>query len=200
MNGLVKRGDGEDLHAVIWFSDLRGATKMADTMPPEDYLVALNQYFDCVAGAVPENGGEVLKFIGDAVLAIFPIENPSDPHPAACANALSAVRQAYKQIDAVNRERRARGEPSLEFGTGLHRGNITYGNIGTEMRLDFTVIGPAVNEAARIEDLCKALGVPVLTSSAFAGGVADALKSLGMHELRGVQTKQEIFTLAIDQQ
>ena len=199
MNGLVKRGDGEDLHAVIWFSDLRGSTKMADTMPREEYLVALNQYFDCVAGAVLEIGGEVLKFIGDAVLAIFPIENPSDPHPAACANALSAVRQAYEQIDAVNLERKARGEPSLNFATGLHRGNITYGNIGTEMRLDFTVIGPAVNEAARIEDLCKALGVPVLTSSAFAGGVAGALKSLGMHELRGVQTKQEIFALAIDQ-
>jgi adenylate cyclase len=109
------------------------------------------------------------------------------------------VRQAYEQIDAVNLERKARGEPSLNFATGLHRGNITYGNIGTEMRLDFTVIGPAVNEAARIEDLCKALGVPVLASSAFAGGVAGALKSLGMHELRGVQTKQEIFALAIDQ-
>jgi class 3 adenylate cyclase/uncharacterized protein (DUF427 family) len=200
MNGLVKRGDGEDLHAVIWFSDLRGSTKMADTMPRENYLAALNQYFDCVAGAVLEIGGEVLKFIGDAVLAIFPIENPGDPHPAACTNALSAVRQAYKRIDAVNGERKARGEACLEFGTGLHRGNITYGNIGTEMRLDFTVIGPAVNEAARIEDLCKVLGVPVLTSSAFASGVAGALKSLGMHELRGVQTKQEIFALAIDQQ
>ena len=200
MNGLVKRGDGEDLHAVIWFSDLRGSTNMADTMPRVDYLAALNQYFDCVAGAVLENGGEVLKFIGDAVLAIFPIENPGDSNPAACANALSAVRQAYSQIDAVNRERKARGDSSLAFGTGLHRGNITYGNIGTEMRLDFTVIGPAVNEAARIEDLCKALAVPVLTSSAFADGVAGTLKSLGMHELRGVQTKQEIFTLAIDQQ
>lgn len=199
MNGLVKRGDGEDVHAVIWFSDLRGSTKMADTMPRQDYLAALNQYFDSVAGAVLDNGGEVLKFIGDAVLAIFPIDKPDDPHPAACANALSAVRQAYQQIEAVNAERMAQGQPRLDFGTGLHRGNITYGNIGTEMRLDFTVIGPAVNEAARIEDLCKALGVSVLTSSAFAGGTPEGLKSLGMHDLRGVQTKQEIFTLATDQ-
>jgi class 3 adenylate cyclase/uncharacterized protein (DUF427 family) len=198
MNGLVKRGDGEDLHAVIWFSDLRGSTKMADTMPRQDYLAALDQYFDSVAGAVLENGGEVLKFIGDAVLAIFPIDNPDDPHPAACTNALLAVRQAYQQIGTVNGERAAQGQPPLEFGTGLHRGNITYGNIGTEMRLDFTVIGPAVNEAARIEDLCKALGVPILASSAFAGGVDGGLKSLGEHELRGVQTKQEIFTLAAE--
>jgi class 3 adenylate cyclase/uncharacterized protein (DUF427 family) len=199
MNGLVKRGDGEDLHAVIWFSDLRGSTKMADTMPRADYLAALDQYFDSVAGAVLENGGEVLKFIGDAVLAIFPIDNPDDPHPDACTNALSAVRQAYKHIEVVNGERTAQGEPRLEFGTGLHRGNITYGNIGTEMRLDFTVIGPAVNEAARIEDLCKALSVPVLASSAFAACAGGGLKSLGVHELRGVQTKQEIFTLAADQ-
>ena len=198
MNGLVKRGDGEDMHAVIWFSDLRGSTKMADTMPRADYLAALDQYFDSVAGAVLENGGEVLKFIGDAVLAIFPVDKPDDPHPAACTNALSAVHQAYKQIEVVNGERTARGEPRLEFGTGLHRGNITYGNIGTEMRLDFTVIGPAVNEAARIEDLCKALGVPVLASSAFADGVKGDLKSLGVHELRGVESRQEIFTLVTD--
>ena len=143
-----------------------------------------------------------MKFLGDAVLAIFPIDNPGEPHPAACTNALAAVQQAYQQIEAVNIERTAQGEPHLEFGTGLHRGNFTYGNIGTQQRLDFTVIGPAVNEAARIEDLCKALDVSVLASSAFAVGVANvlkSLKSLGMHELRGVQTKQEIFTLATDQ-
>jgi adenylate cyclase len=195
MNGLVKRGDGENVHAVIWFSDLRGSTKMADTMPREDYLAALNQYFDSVAGAILENGGEVLKFIGDAVLAIFPIDSPDEPHPGACANALSAVQQAHQRIDAVNSEREALGEPPLQFGTGLHRGNITYGNIGTEQRLDFTVIGPAVNEASRIEGLCKTLGVSLIASSAFASGVTDTLKSLGMHELRGVKTKQEIFTL-----
>ncbi len=195
MNGLVKRGDGENVHAVIWFSDLRGSTKMADNMPREEYLAALNQYFDCVAGAILDNGGEVLKFIGDAVLAIFPIDDPDELLPAACANALSAVREAHDRLEAVNSERTGLGEPPLEFGTGLHRGNITYGNIGTEQRLDFTVIGPAVNEAARIEDLCKTLGVSLIASSAFANGVTDALKSLGIHELRGVKTKQEIFTL-----
>jgi adenylate cyclase len=195
LNGRVKRGDGEEVHAVIWFSDLRGSTKMADTMPREDYLAALNQYFDSVAGAILENGGEVLKFIGDAVLAIFPIETRAEAHPAACAKALTAVRQAYQRMIVVNNERAARGEVPLQFGTGLHRGDLTYGNIGTEQRLDFTVIGPAVNEAARIEDLCKPLGMSVVTSAAFANSIPEPLTPLGLQELRGVQIKQAIFTL-----
>ncbi|MEE8271648.1 MAG: DUF427 domain-containing protein, partial [Alphaproteobacteria bacterium] len=162
MNGLVKRGDGEDLHAVIWFCDLRGSTALADSLSRDDYLATLNEYFDSVAGAVIEHGGEVLKFIGDAVLAIFAIDDPANPHPEACAQALAATRDAQRRIDAVNADRAARGEPPLAFGIGLHRGNLTYGNIGTDQRLDFTVIGPAVNEASRIEDMCKALDTPVL--------------------------------------
>ena len=195
MNGLVKRGDGKALHAVIWFSDLRGSTTLADGQSREAYLATLNQYFDSVAGAVIEHGGEVLKFIGDAVLAIFPIADPNDRHPEACTLALAAVGDAQARIDEVNRERTAAGEPALAFGTGLHRGDITYGNIGTTKRLDFTVIGPAVNEAARIEDLCKTLGEPVLVSAAFAESVTGRLESLGRHTLRGVRAKQEIFTL-----
>jgi adenylate cyclase len=194
--GLVRRGDGEELHAVIWFSDLRQSTAMADTMSREEYLAVLNQYFDCVAGAVIEHDGEVLKFIGDAVLAIFPIENSSDPHPEACGRALAAVRDAHQQIGEVNADRKADGKKALEFGTGLHRGSITYGNVGSQRRLDFTVIGPAVNETARIEDLCKALGTPILTSAAFAKAVPDELISLGDHALRGVRGRQEIFALS----
>lgn len=195
--GLVKRGDGEELHAVIWFSDLRQSTTMADTMSREDYLATLNQYFDCVAGAVIEHDGEVLKFIGDAVLAIFPIEDASDPHPDACGKALAAVRTATDHMAKVNLERESEGKPLLNFGTGLHRGTITYGNVGTDRRLDFTVIGPAVNEAARIEDLCKTLDAPVLMSAAFAGGLDIALSSFGEHPLRGVRSVQEIFGLSV---
>ena len=195
--GLVKRGDGEELHAVIWFSDLRQSTTMADTMSREDYLAALNQYFDCVAGAVIEHDGEVLKFIGDAVLAIFPIKDQSDPYPDACGKALAAVRAASEHIAKVNRDRDVEGKPLLNFGTGLHRGTITYGNIGTDRRLDFTVIGTAVNEAARIEDLCKTLDASVLMSSAFAKGVDIAITSFGEHPLRGVKSSQEIFGLSI---
>jgi class 3 adenylate cyclase/uncharacterized protein (DUF427 family) len=195
MGGLVKRGDGEELNAVIWFSDLRNSTQLADTLSRSDYLAALNRYFDCVAGTVIEHGGEVLKFIGDAVLAIFPIDDRSGSSPAACRQALIAVRDAQQRIDAVNRERETNGELPLAFGTGLHRGNITYGNVGTSRRLDFTVIGPAVNEAARIEELCKSLGEPVLASSAFAECVPGELRSLGRHGLRGVRAQEEIFAV-----
>ncbi len=195
MNGLVKRGDGEDIHAVIWFSDLRGSTALADSLPRADYLAALNQYFDGVAGAVLDNGGEVLKFIGDAVLAIFPIRDPENPHPEACARALAAARDAGSRIDAVNQDRAAADQSPLAFGIGLHRGNLTYGNIGTAKRLDFTVVGSAVNEASRIESLCKSLGEPVLVSAEFARGIPGALVSLGPHALRGVRAEQELFTL-----
>jgi len=195
MGGLVKRGDGEELHAVIWFSDLRDSTALAETLSRGDYLAALNQYFDCVAGTVIEHGGEVLKFIGDAVLAIFPIDDKNGASPAACGAALRAVRDAQERLNAVNRERETGGQPPLAFGTGLHRGTITYGNIGTSRRLDFTVIGPAVNEASRIEDLCKALGEPVLASSAFAECVPGELRSLGRHSLRGVSAAEEIFAV-----
>ena len=197
MNGKVKRGDGEDLHAVIWFSDLRGSTALADSLGREAYLATLNQYFDGVAGAVIEHGGEVLKFIGDAVLAVFAIDDPADPAPEACTRALAAVADARRRIQGVNGERTERGEPPLAFGVGLHRGNLTYGNIGTEKRLDFTVIGPAVNEAARIEDLCKTLDTPLLMSQELAASIPGEtnLVSLGRHTLRGVRNPQEIFTL-----
>ncbi len=195
MDGLVKRGDGENLHAVIWFSDLRGSTQLAASLPREAYLAALNQYFDCAAGVVIEHGGEVLKFIGDAVLAIFPIERADEPQPGACNTALAAVSDALERLASVNRERSGKGEIPLAFGVALHRGDITYGNVGTEKRLDFTVIGPAVNEAARIESMCKILNWPVLVSSYFAQSVASKLHSLGEHTLQGVRGKQEIFTL-----
>lgn len=195
MSGLVKRGDGEELHAVIWFSDLRNSTMLADTLSRSDYLATLNDYFDSVAGAVIEHGGEVLKFIGDAVLAIFPVGGAKSGDTAACTKALAAVRAAQERMSAVNLQRKARGEMPLAFGTGLHLGNITYGNVGTPGRLDFTCIGPAVNEAARIEDLCKTLNEPVLTSSAFAKCIPGELRSLGVHTLRGVRVQDEIFAL-----
>ena len=195
MGGLVRRGDGEDLHAVIWFSDLRDSTSLAESLSREEYLATLNQYFDSVAGAVIEHGGEVLKFIGDAVLAIFPITEPDNSRSNACTQALSAVHDAQGRIKLVNQERKTQNKSQLAFGIGLHCGDITYGNIGTTRRLDFTVIGSAVNEAARIEDLCKTLDKPVLTSSIFAQSVPVELVSQGLHSLRGLRVKEEIFAL-----
>jgi len=195
MDGLVKRGDGEDIHAAIWITDLRDSTGLAASLSREDYLSLLNRYFDSVAGAVLDHGGEVLKFIGDSVLAIFAIDDPDQKEPEACARALAAANEASQRIEAVNKERAADGVPLLEFGIGLHRGDLTYGNIGTTKRLDFTVIGSAVNEAARIESLSKTLSRQILISSAFGESVPDPMISLGHHTLRGVTGECEIFGL-----
>jgi len=195
MDGLVKRGDGEDIHAVIWITDLRDSTALAASMSREDYLSLLNRYFDNVAGAVLDHGGEVLKFIGDSVLAIFAIDDPDQKEPEACARALAAAVEASQQFEAVNKERAAAGSRLLDFAIGLHRGDLTYGNIGTTKRLDFTVIGSAVNEAARIESLSKTLNRQILISSAFRESVQYPMISLGHHSLRGVVGKREIFGL-----
>ena len=195
LKGLVKRGDGENIHAVIFFSDLRRSTRLAEALSREDYLATLNQYFDSMALSVTEQGGEVLKFIGDALLAIFPIEDPDNPRPEACISALAAVRDAERRIADCNTARRERGEEPLGVGISLHRGDLTYGNIGSERRLDFTVIGSAVNEASRLEELSKSLKSPIIVSAAFAGSIPGELVSLGRHCLRGVSEQQEIFTL-----
>ncbi len=195
MDGLVKRGDGEDIHAAIWITDLRDSTLLAASLSRDDYLSLLNRYFDSVAGAVLDHGGEVLKFIGDSVLAIFTIDNPNHKEPEACLRALAAAVEASRRIAAVNEEYAADGAPLLDFGIGLHRGDLTYGNIGTTKRLDFTVIGSAVNEAARIESLSKTLNRQILISSACAESVPEAMISLGHHRLRGVSGEREIFGL-----
>ena len=196
LDSLIKRGDGEVIHAVIWFCDLRSSTALTESMPRDEYLALLNRYFDCMAGAVIENGGEVLKYIGDAVMAIFPIEDPQNPNPQAAFDALAAVRDAHARIDAVNAVRQPLGEPAISFGIGLHRGDVTYGNIGTDRRLGFTVIGRAVNEASRIEGMCKPLKTTVVISKDLAKSLPGELVSLGRHELRGVAAEKELFTLA----
>jgi class 3 adenylate cyclase/uncharacterized protein (DUF427 family) len=197
MDGLVKRGDGEDIHAAIWITDLRDSTELAASLSRDDYLSLLNSYFDSVAGAVIDHGGEVLKFIGDSVLAIFAIDDPDRKEPEACARALAAANAASRQFAAVNEQRAADGAPALNFGIGLHRGDLTYGNVGTAKRLDFTVIGSAVNEASRIESLTKTLHRQILISAAFRDSVPDTLVSLGHHSLRGVTGAREIFGLPV---
>lgn len=200
LKGLTQRGDGENIRAVLWFCDLRDSTPMADTMPREDFLKDLNLFFDCMAGAVLEYGGEVLRFIGDAVLAIFPLseaagEPSSGSIARACYNAIDAAREAERRLAEVNAVRISSGEGALGYGIGLHVGEVTYGNIGTAERLEFTVIGAAANEAARIEGLCKTLDRPVLISGAFAKSFPESLLSVGRHALRGVDGEHEIFAL-----
>ena len=193
LEGSIKRGDGENIHAVIWFCDLRDSTSLTEALPREDYLAMLNQFFDCMAGAVLDHGGEVLKFIGDAILAIFPIEDPDSPEAA--EHAIQAAQDAQREMTLINQQRAERGANAIGFGIGMHIGNLMYGNIGTLGRLDFTVIGAAVNEASRIESMSKALNQNILLSAEFARHFPTRLVSLGMHTLRGVSTPQELFTL-----
>ena len=195
MEGLVKRGDAEELEAVILMSDLRDSTGLAETLTKDAYLSALNDYYDCVAGAVIDNGGDVLKFIGDAVLAIFPIDDKATVNASAYDHALAALADANQRIGVINTAREAQGGPQLRFGTGVHSGQLTFGNVGTPGRLDFTVIGSGVNQTARIASLCKTLGESVIVSQTVAANTSVSLRSLGQHELRGIRETQELFTL-----
>jgi class 3 adenylate cyclase/uncharacterized protein (DUF427 family) len=208
LNGLTQRGDGESIHAVIWFCDLRGSSALADSLPRAEFLEDLNRFFDAMAGAVLDHGGEVLRFIGDAVLAIFPTAEEGvdklQPGPASrtagtiartCYTALDAVREAEHRMADFNKTREEEGKQALGYGIGLHLGELTYGNIGTPERLEFTVIGAAANEAARIEDLCKELDTPVLISDTFADAFPEQLVSKGSHRLRGVDQPMDVYTL-----
>ncbi len=203
LNGRVKRGDGEDINAVIWFCDLRDSTAMAEELSRADYLTVLNSFFECTASAVLERGGEVLKFIGDAVLAIFPIDGEEvvpgclncTPVGSACFRAIEAAKEASRRLETLNAERGTRGEKALRFALSIHKGKVTYGNIGVDQRLDFTVIGPAANEAVRIGNICKHLDQQILFSAEIAQHLCSGAVSLGRHSLRGVRDAREIFTL-----
>ena len=195
LNGLTQRGDGETIHAVIWFCDLRGSSTLADTMPRDEFLEDLNEFFDAMAGSVLDHGGEVLRFIGDAVLAIFPTGEGGREAARTCYTALDAARQAERRMAELNAGREKEGKPALGYGIGLHLGELTYGNIGIPERLEFTVIGAAANEAARIENLTKELGTPVLISASFADAFPEQLVAKGSHALRGVDQPMDIYTL-----
>jgi len=194
--GAFMRGSGEVLPAAIFFCDMRGFTTLSDTRRPEEVVRVLDGVFDRVAAPVHARGGEILKFIGDAVLAVFTQE---DGGPAACAAALTAAREALDAVDRWNLERAERGEDPIGLGIALHRGDVFYGNVGAQGRLDFTVIGAVVNEASRVEALCKALGVSLLVTEALRAQLRAGdtpLVSVGRHALRGVAEPVELFTAA----
>jgi adenylate cyclase len=194
LGGLIKRGDGHEINAVLWFSDLRDFTGLNERMPAPALLELLNNYLQLVGDALTAHGGEILKFIGDGVMAYFPAEDALFL-PMVTANALGAARRLIEDIGAANEARATGGLDPVRFGIGLHVGPVTFGNVGTEDRLDFTVIGPAVNRAARLESLTKELGVPVLASAEFKDATSQPLVSMGKHTLRGVPAPVEVFTL-----
>src|ERR671915_10734 len=182
--GALRRGTGETIRAVLLYADLRDFTALSEATEPAAMIAALDAWFDRVAGAVHAFGGEVLKFIGDGMLAIFPIGERS--RSAACDAALSAVGAARAGMAHLDLARRQQHLPPLPFGMALHLGEMLWGNIGTADRLDFTAIGSAVNLVSRLEGLCRPLGRSVLISGAFAAETTSPLVSLGEHALRGI--------------
>ncbi len=191
--GRLRREPGETIQAVLLFADLRGFTELSESTEARKVIAALDAWFDRIAGAVHAFGGEVLKFIGDGVLAIFPIGERDAA--GACDAALRAVAAARAGMDHLHRARAAQGEPPLSFGTALHLGEMLWGNIGTADRLDFTAIGSAVNLVSRLEGLCKPLGHTVLLSGTFAAATTQRLIPLGEHRLRGIAAPCAVFTL-----
>jgi adenylate cyclase len=195
LQGRIRRGDIERIHAVILLSDLRGFTGLSDRLPGEAVIRLLNGYFDCLVPPIEAHGGEVLKFMGDGLLGIFPVAAGA---AAACRAALAAARDAGAALARTNAERAGRAEPELRYGLALHLGEVLYGNIGSAGRLDFTTIGPAVNLTARLETLARDLGQDLVASTAFARHCPEALRSLGTFRLRGFQAPEEVFAPADD--
>jgi adenylate cyclase len=197
-NGLTHRGDGEALRAVVWLCDLRGSTQMAERLSRQDYLVLLNDFFEMAAGAVLDRGGEVLKFIGDSVLAIFPLDSeiPEQDEAAAlralCETAHAASLACVKRAKAHTAS--GKHAAALEVAISVHFDELTYGNVGAPNRLDFTVIGPAVNETSRLSELAKDLHRAVVYSKAVALPLGDKVESLGLHTLRDVAEPREVFS------
>jgi adenylate cyclase len=194
LSGRIERGVADRIEAVLWFSDLSGYTKITDRAPPEQIIPLLNDYAEVIVSAIRDQGGDVLKLIGDGVLAIF----TSDERAKACAAAISAVQAAEQGITALNEERAAGQLPTTRMYVGLHIGDVFFGNIGSKDRLDFTVVGPAVNEASRIAAMCRSADQKMLVSAAFASALGNEgarLVSVGRYALRGVKQPQELFTL-----
>jgi adenylate cyclase len=191
LEGAIKRGSGETIRAAIWFCDLKGFTALSESMPGQELIDILNSYFDVMTQAIDAEGGEVLKFIGDAVLAIF--QPGEDGDTGAARRALVAASGAASQLEAVNLARREAGDRVIECGIALHFGDVLYGNVGGQKRLDFTVIGPAVNLASRIESLTRELSRPVLVSRAFAELHDGDFEPMGTFALKGIADEHEVF-------
>lgn len=194
LQGQIQRGTAETLHAALWYSDLRGFTPLTETLPTQQLLAMLNEYFETVAAAVSAHGGEILRFVGDAMLVVFPADANGGP-ALACRAAVESALDAFARLAPINERRRQGGEPEIAFGVGLTAGEVAYGNVGSPDRLDFTVIGPAVNRAARLESLTKELGVPLLMTAAFAKCLERPVRSLGSHRLRGLAEPVEVYAL-----
>ena len=198
MEGDIERGTASAMRAVIYFADLRGFTPLAEKLPGPALLSMLDDYLDAMARGVLQRGGEVLKFLGDGLLAVFEITSDDAECQVACLQGIAAGQDAFAAIEALNATRKAAQQPTMEMDLALHIGDVLYGNVGAEGRLDFTVIGPAVNEASRIEAMCGELDRNWLVSEAFysfACHCSDRLEAMGRHQLRGVTGQRALYSL-----
>jgi adenylate cyclase len=188
LNGSIRRGDGEKITAALWYSDLRHSTALADRLSAEDFLNLLGRYFEMTAAAVLDGGGEVVSLIGDSVLGLFRVEeSPGE----ACRRALAAAHEARRRLAATP----PAADPSLDFGIALHLGQVIHGNVGVPERLQFTVVGSAVNEVVRVQELTKQLDCPLLATAPFAAAVAGPWRPVGEHVLRGLETPMPILAV-----
>ena len=198
LRGQVKRGDGQEIRAALWFCDMRGFTQLSSVMTSEELIVILNEYFGRLGPAVQEEGGEILKFIGDAMLAIFPMGEDDDDEATVCKRCLKAAEVAQATLEEWSQSRTKQGQQSIRTGIALHIGEVVYGNIGTPGRLDFTVIGEAVNRVARVEGMCTSLGEGLLATKEFIEHIDRRAELLGAYELKGIRDDVEIYAIRID--
>ncbi len=197
LDGVIQRNDVRRLECAILLADLRDFTRKAERWPSDSLLTALSSYFEILDGAVRRNGGDIIKFMGDGVLAIFPADGAGGTGRA-CRRALDTAMTARRSLPAINEDRGMRGLEPIDFGCALHFGEVTYGNIGSLERLDFTVIGSAVNVASRMQAYCKQLDEPVLLTAAVAENVDAALRSVGRHAIRGLSGDVELLVPTAD--
>jgi adenylate cyclase len=194
--GATTRGSGATVGAAILICDLRDFTTISDHWPRDNVIELLNDYFDAMSEPIEKHGGEILKFMGDGMLAIFPLSNPK-----ACSNLLAAIQEAAVAMEVLNEQNERDGREVLRYGIGVHVGDVMYGNIGSRRRLDFTVIGPAVNVASRLESLTKEIKRPVLFSKAFVemAECKTGMDSLGSFPLRGLGEPVDVFAFPLRQ-
>ena len=196
LSGQTRRGDAETIRAVLAMADMRDSTVLAEQDGREVFIDTLNQFFDAIAAPFHDNGGEILSFIGDGFLAVYPAERHFEPSQVAARLAMSAARKACARVDELNRERLGQGLPPIRFGIGLHVGNVMFGNVGLKNRLTFSAFGAAVNEVQRLEDLTKGFGQPVVASQEFVDYAGGEWVLKGTEKLRGIDHEVAVFVPA----
>ena len=192
--GMIKRGDADVINAALWFSDLRDFTHLTETLSADEILEMLNEYFEFVSAAVTARGGEILRFIGDAMLIVFPIDDNMCDRTA-CNAAIDAAIDAQNTLETLNHRRRRHGQPEIRFGVGLNIGEVIYGNVGAPDRLDFTVMGPAVNRTARLESMTKEFDCNILFSHKFSELIEIPSQFMGDHDMKGIAEPQAVYAL-----